>query len=304
MRIMIVGAGGVGGFLAAYLARRADVNLTIIARGGHLAAIREKGLTLKDADGTFTVCPALATDDPAAAGIQDAVLLCTKSYGLLEAAKAAIPAIGPNTLVIPLLNGVDAAEQIAPILPPCLLSEGCIYVFSKIIAPGVIERTGSFGRLLMGSAFPEAKVGLETIAKMLREEGFPAEVPADIRREMWIKWSFICGNAQATAYYDYTVGQMREDPEAMDFLGGLVDELLAVGMAEGVNLPPDLREQVFANVAGQPYEARSSLARDIDVPGGPTELSRFAGTLCRMAKKHGIPVPCNEKVLDRFGDRL
>jgi len=304
MRIMIVGAGGVGGFLAAYLARRADVTLTLVARGGHLAAIRENGLTLKDADETFTVRPALATDNPAEAETQDAVFLCTKSYGLMEAARAAKAAIGPNTLVIPLQNGVDAAAQIETVLPPCLLSEGCIYVFSRIIAPGVIERTGTFGRILMGSAFPEAKTGLETIARMLREEGFPAEVPADIQREMWVKWSFICGNAQATAYYDYTVGQMREDPEAMDFLGGLIDELLAVGMAEGVNLPPDLKEQVFANVAGQPYEARSSLARDIDVPGGPTELSQFAGTLCRMAAKHGIPVPCNEKVLDRFGDRL
>ena len=306
LKVMIVGAGGIGGYIAAKLcAKFGDV--TLVARGTQLAAIRERGLTLVDEGVSSTVTPALCTDNPAEAGIQDAILLCTKGYGLEGAVREVQPCIGPHTLLVPLLNGVNTHERVRKYAQSGIALDGCIYVFSRIIAPGVIEKTGPIIRVLLGlPGVPAVKQPepVYTLCQMLKESGVNCEVPDDIIKETWIKWSFICSNGQATAYYNVSIGVLRENPEMWAFLTGLLDEVLLMAQKEGVVLPEDLRERHLAAVQKLPYEATSSFARDLNEPNKPTELNLFAGEVCRMAEKHGVDVPCNRRVLERFSGRV
>ncbi len=306
MKIMIVGAGGIGGYLAAKLCAKYD-GITLVARGAQLAAIREQGLTLVDEGTSFTVSPALCTDNPAQAGIQDAILLCTKGYGLEGAVRQVQPCIGPNTLLVPMLNGVNTHERVRSYAQLGIALDGCIYVFSRITAPGVIEKTGPIIRVLLGvPGVPAAKApeSMRTLSRMLNESGVNTETPDDIVKETWVKWSFICSNGQATAYYDVSIGVLRENREMWEFLVGLLDEVLLMAKKEGVGLPDDLRERHLAAVQKLPYEATSSFARDLNEPNKPTELSLFAGEVCRMAEIHGVEVPCNRRVLERFSGRI
>ncbi len=304
-KIMIVGAGGIGGYLAGKLC--ANYDITLVARGAQLAAIRENGLTLVDEGTSSTVFPALCTDNPMEAGVQDAILLCTKGYGLEEAIRQVAPCVGPHTLLVPVLNGVNTHARIRQYAKSGIALDGCIYVFSRIIAPGVIEKTGPIIRLLFGvPGIPaqQAPESVHMLCRMLNESGVHTELPDDIVRETWIKWSFICSNGQASAYYNVCIGEVRDNKEMWNFLVGLLDEVLLVAQKEGIDLPKNLREQHLNAVQKLPYEATSSFARDLNEPGKPTELTLFAGEVCRMAEKHGVDVPCNRMMLERFAGRV
>ena len=303
--VMIVGAGGVGGYLAAKLSKTLP-GVTLLSRGTQLAAIRERGLTLVDDGQSATVYPN-CTDNPEEAGLQDAILFCTKGYGLKEAVEQIRPCVGPNTLLIPLLNGINTHQRIRQYIGTGIVLDGCIYVFSRITSPGVIEKTGSIGRLVMGvpgTLEKDAPESLHTLCELLRESGVNAKISDDIVKDTWIKWSFICSNGQATAYYNVCVGELREDPGMWAFLEGLLNEVLLLAEKEGVGLPEDLRERHLASVKKLPYEGTSSLSRDLNEADKPTELDLFAGEICRLADKHALAVPYNRSMLARFPGRL
>ena len=306
MKIMIVGAGGIGGYLAAMLSRKFG-DITLVARGAQLNAIRENGLTLVNNGERFTVRPALCTDNPSEAGEQDVILLCTKSYGLAAALDQVRPCVKPDTLLIPMLNGVNTHKRIAAGMDKGIALDGCIYVFSRITAPGVIEKGGALNRICMGIPGKKAAEQPETLFRlrdMLNESGISTEIPDDIVREMWLKWSLISTNGQACVFFNVPVGKLRETPHMYEFLMGLVDEILLIAKAEGVDMPDDLKNRIAKTVADMPYDSTPSLLRDINEPGKPTEMDLFAGELCRMADKHGIEAPNNHKIRDRFIDRL
>lgn len=303
MRLMIIGAGGIGGYLAGRLVKAGET-VALVARGAHLEAIREKGLRIEDNGADFTVRPACSTDKPAEAGLQDAIFFCTKSYGLADAVLAARPCIGPDTLLIPLLNGVSAARMIREQEPGGQVMDGCIYIFSQIASPGVISRMGDLLRVVVGAPEGDAPERLHAVARALEHAGVPAEVSSDIRREMWMKWLLMVSNAQAAAYHNLPIGPMREDAEKFALVYALLDEALSVAAAEQINLPPDIRERVLKTVFSLAYGSTPSLARDLNTPGKETEADLFAGELCRLADKHGVDVPCNKMVLEHFRDRL
>ena len=304
MKIMIVGPGGVGGYLAAMLCRQAPEEVTLIARGEALARIRAEGLTLNTREGSFMVHPGLVTDTPFEAGVQDAIFLCTKGYGLEAATKSIAPCVGEHTLVAPLLNGVETPRRMRPHLPRCKLLEGCIYVFSQIEAPGVIRLNTKNGQVYLGFADGHSDPALDALAERMKGAEIPIHLPEDIRARTWSKYALICANAQACAYYDMAIGELRETPEAWAFLQGLLDEVIAVGKAEGVSLPETLRDDVLSNLLRQAPASLPSFCRDIRTPNKPTELSLFGGAVVEMAKAHGIPTPYNQAVVERFFDRL
>ncbi len=304
-KVMIVGAGGVGGYLTAKLAQ-AFSGVTLLSRGTQLAAIRERGLTLVDDGQSATVYPN-CTDIPEEAGLQDAILFCTKGYGLKAAVEQVRPCVGPNTLLIPLLNGVNTHQRIRQYIDTGIVLDGCIYVFSRITSPGVIEKTGSISRVIVGvpgTLSKDAPESLHTLCALLRESGVNAELADDVIKETWIKWTFICSNGQANAYYNVCVGELREDPKMWAFLEGLLDEVLLLAEKEGIGLPKDLRERHLAAVKKLPYAGTSSLSRDLNEVDKPTELDLFAGEICRLADKHALAVPYNRSMLARFPGRL
>ncbi len=303
MNIMIAGAGGVGGYIAGKLARLFP-DITVLARGAALAAMRERGLTIIDGSETFTVHPQV-TDTPA--GIMDAIFFCTKAYGLDAVMDQVRPCVGEHTLLLPLLNGVNVYRQIEQKLQAGIALSGSIYIYSQIREPGVIEKTGPLLRVVMGvpnKPAAESPQSLLELCGMLNECGIPTEIPDDIIMENWVKWSLLNSNGQANAYFDLPAGAVREDPEKMSFTVGLLREVLLVAKAEGVKLPAGIEQTHIDTIMRLPYQSESSLCRDIRTPGKPTELAMFAGELCRMADVHGLDVPCNRSMLNRFKDRL
>lgn len=305
MRIMIVGAGGVGGYLAGRLSQKLDT-ITVVARGAHLAAIQAQGLTIIDGEERFTVHPA-ATDTPAKTGVQDAIFLCTKGYGLEDALEQIRPCVGPDTMLIPLLNGVNMHKRIAARLPEAQALLGSIYIYANIASPGVVQKNGPMLRLVLGvPGIPgsEAPAPLRELCGLLQGCGIPTELPEDILRENWIKWAVLVSNGQSNAYFHAPLGAIRDDPARMQFVLALLGEVVAVAKAEGVKLPEDMQDQLLATMSSLPYESISSLSRDIDTPGKPTELALFAGALCELADAHGIDAPANRAILEAFKDRL
>lgn len=303
MKIMIVGAGGIGGVLAGMLSRKYP-DITVVARGAHGRAIRENGLHVKGKGGNFTVRPSLVTDDPKTAGVQDAILICTKGYGLDGALAQIAPCVGEDTLLIPLLNGINTHKRIAEKIGRGVICEGAIYMFGHIVEPGVVERASDMLQVCMGIPHRTPTEPLLRMRDMLVAAGVPCTIPEDILAESWQKWMFILANGQALAYFGVPAGEMREDPAMMQFTLSLLEEGVQVARAEGVAVSDTIVEDLLSHIFGLAHDSRSSLARDLMTPGRPTELDQFAGELCRLAARHGIAVPCNSKVLERFLDRV
>ncbi|MDL2257936.1 ketopantoate reductase family protein [Eubacteriales bacterium OttesenSCG-928-K08] len=309
MKIMIIGAGGVGGYIAGRLAYEFPNEITLIARGNQLEAIKKNGLTIiEDNNQGYSVHPALCTDEPEQAGLQDVIFVCTKSYGLDAAIEQIKPCIGPDTLLLPLLNGISARRVIRSHTKSGVALDGCIYIFSQIDAPGVIRKVGSVCKVFMGIAPEETNTkALETmrmLCDMLCAGGIDTKISGEVVTMLWQKWILMISNAQAAAYFNKPIGEVREDPEKFKFVLDLLEEALAVAKLENIELPLDVREQIKTTIFSLSYESTPSLARDLNTPGKATELDIFCGELIRLAKKHKIDAPNNQKILNRFADRV
>ena len=304
-KIMVVGPGGTGGFIAGQLSKYTSTEVTLVARGESLRAISKNGLTVITDEETYTTHPTLTTDAPATAGVQDAIILCTKSYGLKQALEQIRPCVGEHTLLLPLLNGISAYREICESLGTGVALSGCIYIFSQILAPGTIKRTGALCKIEFGIpaavALPESASAL---CALLSEAHIPAFMPENYQGNLWMKWLLMLSNAQAASYFNMPIGPMREDPEKYAFVMALLDEALLVAAAEGVALPADARELTIGVISRLAYESTPSLSRDLNTPNKPTELDVFGGELLRLAKKHGLSLPCNEKLIAHFADRI
>jgi 2-dehydropantoate 2-reductase len=290
MRIAVVGAGGTGGFFGGLLAR-ADEDVTFIARGAHLEAIRERGLTVKSRFvGDFTV-KARATDDPAEVGPVDLVLFCVKAYDTESAATQMRPLVGPGTVVLPVQNGIDSAERIGRLVTSDAVIGGVAGASAVIEAPGVIDHRGGdrihFGELAGGTS-PRT----ERLLPVVRKAGIKAELRPDIRVALWEKFVRICGLSGLTALTRLPLGPVLGCPETRELFRGTLREVEAVGRAEGVALPPDTVDTSIAFYAGAPPDVRGSLYYDL-AAGRRLEVDTLNGTVVRLGRERGVPTPLN-----------
>jgi len=292
MQIAVIGIGAVGGYYGGKLAQRyaagSDPRIVFVARGENLRAIRAHGLRQITEDGSFTSRPHVATDDPSGLGIFDLILFCVKSYDLESSARALKANVDERTTVISLLNGVDNAERLKTILPEARICNGCVYIGARLAAPGVVHQAGGSCKLLFG---PENG----DVEALLRSADIKAEHREDIEAVVWEKYLFVSPFASATAYFDKTFGELMDGDESRTVLIGLYDELERVAQAQGVRLPPDIRELSLGKAASFPHGAKSSMHMDFE-KGGRTELETMTGAVLGMARRHGIPVPIHEQV--------
>lgn len=298
MKIAVVGVGGVGGYYGGMLSERyrpdGDVEITFIARGGHLAAIRENGLRLARAEGELTVWPDQATDAPAEGTIFDVVLFCVKSYDLEQSAGAVAGAVGPETAVLTLLNGVDNADRLRSVLPQATVLNGCVYLSAHLAGPGVVRQVGGSGQLFFGGPAPAGDKPRQ-IETLLRAAGIDATLTGDIERIVWEKFLFIAPLAGVTAYTGRTVGEVMQEPASRNLLERLLDELLAVAAARGLSFAGTVREDTLRKAGGFPPQTRTSLQLDFE-KRRRTELETFTGYALREAGRLGIPAPVHEKI--------
>jgi 2-dehydropantoate 2-reductase len=288
MRLVIVGAGGTGGFFGAKLAKAGE-DVTFLARGAHLAAIREHGIRIRSkVEGEWSVkvraVESLANEPPA-----DLVLFCVKSFDTESAAEAIKPVVGPATGVLSIQNGVDNEDKIASIIGAGHVMGGVAYVFSHIEEPGVIAHD-QFGRIVFGEMNALASFRAGAFADACKRAGIPAEIAANIRKVLWEKYLSIAPISGATSLTRLPVKFIRDVPETRRFWQMEVDELLAIAEREGAGLDADMRERSAKFLDSLGPDNYSSMYQDL-MQGKRLELEALQGYAVRRGEHHGIPTP-------------
>lgn len=289
MKIAVYGAGGVGGYYGAVLAR-AGYEVSLVARGEHLAAIRQCGLRVLSPNGDFTVHPAAATDDPAEIGTVDAVIVAVKSPHLAAVRDGIAPLLGPDTLVVPLLNGVNAHETLLPAVGRARMAKGLTRIVSEISRPGEIRHVGLEPYVAMAEWDGGTSPRVEALVRALTEAGVQAEVPPDIDAALWFKFLMICSIGGVCAACRMPVGPVRTLPETRELLRLAMQEVADVARAHGIALPADADARALRIADTLPPEGTSSLQRDL-AAGVPSELDDWSGAAVRLGARAGVPTP-------------
>lgn len=290
MRIAVVGVGGVGGYFGGRLAMAGE-EVALIARGEHLSAIRAHGLRVESIGGDFTAHPAVATDDSSSVGPVDAVLVAVKTWQVTEAAATMRPLLGPGTAVVPLLNGVDAPEQLAAALGSEHVLGGLCRISAQIAGPGLIRHTAIPPSVAFGELDNRASPRAAALLAAFKGAGVKAAIADDIRRAMWEKFLLIT-TWGIGALTRAPVGVWRSLPETRALAEAAMREVIAVAAAHGVTLAEALVAQNLAIFDGLPPDGASSMQRDIMV-GRPSELEAQNGAVVRLGRAAGVPTPAH-----------
>lgn len=298
MRIAIVGLGGVGGYFGGKLARhyRIDPNTEIIfvARGEHLRQIQQHGLQQITEAGNFTAIPYIATDHPETCGHFDLTLFCVKSYSLEQSAVQVKNNIDRNSVIIPLLNGVDNVRPLKAVFPEARVLSGCVYIGAHIVRPGVVRQAGGTCQLLFGPEDGNME-GLSEIETVLKNADIRALLTPDIRTAIWEKYLFVSALASATTYFGKPMGAFVEKSDARDFLEDLMREVATIGTAQGIAISEEMLQSALGKSALFPYETQTSMQMDYEA-GGKTEIDMFTGYIVAKGKELGIATPLHNQV--------
>ena len=291
MRIAVIGTGGIGGPYGASLAK-AGADVTFVARGAHLAAMRENGLRVEGDRGETHIRPAQATDDIAGIGPVDYVLFCVKLWDVEAAGEQLGAIVGPETVVIPLQNGVDAAERLIPILGHEAIMGGTAYVTGNIAAPGVIRQTGTHQRMTFGELDGRLSERGRRLRDLCEAAGFEGVLSPDIRVPLWEKFILLVPAAGLNALTRLPLGKWREDSDLLALYEAALHETVAVGRADGVRLASDSVERARAMMWSMPPYLMTSMATDL-LRGNRLELPWFSGKVVELGVRHSIPTPVN-----------
>jgi 2-dehydropantoate 2-reductase len=289
MRIAVVGAGGVGGGFGAALAK-AGADVSFIARGAHLAAMKGEGLKVQSPRGDIHLAPTHATDNPAEIGKVDVVLFCVKLWDVESAGQHIAPLIGPGTAVIPLQNGIDAAERLIPILGPGAVMGGVAQISASITAPGVIQQVGTFMRMIFGELDGAPSKRAADFLELCLKAGFEATLSERILTDLWMKFILLASNASMMAATRQPIGKLRDDPDLRPFFLAAYKEVVDVGRAKGVALPTDAVDQIVGFTSHMPPAMKASMALDLD-RGNRLELPWLGGKVVELGRALGVPTP-------------
>lgn len=300
IKIVFSGIGGVGGYygglLAGHYQKNENIAIYFIARGKNLEAIQTTGLRIETLENSRTVYPQLVTEHPAEIGIADYLFCTTKSYDLEENIRQLSPLIGPQTVIIPLLNGADITERLRSLLPSREIWYGCVYIGVRLSTPGIVTKFTARERFWFGD--PQGnKTRQQELLHLLQEAGISAENPEDIITRIWRKFFLISLSATLTSYYDQSIGEvLRFHREDYFRLG---DELQAIASAKGITLPVDITAQVIADQEKMPYEATTSMHTDFK-NGKQTELETLTGYVVKSGKMLNLPVTMYEAMYEKL----
>jgi 2-dehydropantoate 2-reductase len=292
MKIATVATGGIGGFLAVKLGLRGH-QVATIARGAHLDAISREGLILEAPSGKFTVHPWIATDDPKEIGEVDAVVFGVKGDDLEAAAKACLPLLGPETVVVPFLNGVEAADRLTKIIPPQNVANGMAQVSTTISAPGVITQTGDFNQFVFAERNSQPSERITALQQALTDAGVSAPETDDIERDLWSKFVLFSAVSGVTAAGRCTIADITGTSELSSLFREVVGETAALGRNLGVALDDDIEAKTWERAQTLPPAMRASTAIDLE-NGRPLEIEWVSGAVARLSAKAGLEAPMNK----------
>jgi len=301
MNIVIAGIGGVGGYFGGLLAKQfhnSEIRIFFMARGEHENAIRNAGLKLETTSGNFIVNPDGIFPEPGEAGIADLILFCTKSYDLEESANKCRSIVDRKTVLLPLLNGVDATERLEKIFPRNEVWKGCVYLVSRLAAPGLIRESGNIRKLFFGSD-SGSESRLSSAENIFRHAGIDATWSKNIIETVWEKFLFISPMATLTSYLDKSISEVFSNAESYKLLEKLLKEIKAVSDSKKIILPESLTQENINKLKSLPADATTSMHSDFK-KGGRTELESLTGYVIKEADQMGISVPTYNMMYERL----
>ncbi|MGV3539727.1 MAG: ketopantoate reductase family protein, partial [Rufibacter sp.] len=275
--------------LAKHYAPGSEVEIFFIARGENEKAIRERGLTVETPKETFAAQPKLVTSNAAEIGVVDLLICCTKSYDLEQSLTQLSGCIDPNTVILPLLNGVDARERIKVIYPKNEVWDGCVYILSRLSQPGLVTVNGNFGSLFFGAA-KGSQEKLQAAEAVFKASGMQATLAPDIEQTIWQKFVFISSTATLTSFANTDFKGILGNDETQALLRQLLTEIISVATARGINLPASLPAEIFDRLVHVPTGSTSSMHSDFK-KGNSTELESLTGYVVKLGQHLGVPTP-------------
>jgi 2-dehydropantoate 2-reductase len=288
MRVAVLGSGGVGGYFGGRLAA-AGADVTFLARGAHLEAMRTRGLRIESPKGSVHIQKAKAAGDPTEVGPVDIVFFTVKLYDTETAITMLPPLIGPDTAVIPFQNGVDSVARLTAAVGPRHTAGGTCYVSAVIAEPGVIKHT-AMDHLIFGEVDGRRTPRMEALLEACRPAGFQSTLSGDITADIWSKFVRLSVLSGLTTATRSPLGVVVGDPELFAMLKDALREAMAVARAKGIAISASTVDDVAAAYSALPPQTKSSMLEDLE-RGRPLELPWLSGALVRIAREAGIDTP-------------
>lgn len=289
MKIAVIGAGAVGTYFGARLAAAGE-EVSFLARGRQLEALRNRGLRIESPAGNLRLLEVRAAGSCAEIGVADLALVCVKSWQVPEIARTMGPVVGPRTALLPFQNGVEAAGQLAAEFGWRRVLGGVCRIIALVESPGVTRHVGGEPLVGLGEFAAGAEGRLAAATHAFRRSGIRTENPPDITAAIWEKFLFIAAVGGVGSVARAPLGAVRERPETRAMLEGAMREVLAVAVARGVRLDAGAVERTLAFLDTLPADGTSSMQRDI-AEGRPSELESLSGAVVRLGKESGVPTP-------------
>jgi len=293
MKTAIIGTGGVGGYFGGRLAK-AGYDVTFLARGAHLKAIQKNGLTIKSILGDFTIDPAKVTERIDNIGLTNLVILGVKAWQVKDISKDLLTIIKKDTIVMPLQNGVMAAEELMDNIRNENIIGGLCRIMSKIEAPGVINHYGLEPSILFGELDNTGTERIDLIKAMFDKAGISSKISEDITADLWKKFIGICVSG-LLAVTKTTYGELRELKETRQLMIELLNEIYQLSQKIGIEIEPGFVEKTISVIDSYPYGSTSSLTRDV-WEGRPSEIEYQNGAVVWFGEKFGVDTPVNRFV--------
>lgn len=301
-RIGIIGLGGVGGYFGGLLAKAYsksnDIEIIFITRGETQKAIAQNGLKIRSHDGEIIVFPKLVSDIPAVIGKLDYLICATKTYDIESSFESIKSCITLKTIILPLYNGVDASERIQNLFPENAVLQGCVYIVSMIVSPGIINKIGPYEKLFFGSKTVSSSK-LKELHTIFQLAGIESYLVENIEEVVWEKFIFISALASATSYLNQNIGQILNNPVNKEVYVSLLKEISSVAVAKGLILTNDIIAQTILKLENSPQEATSSMHRDF-LANRKTEVTSLTEYVVLVGKKYGVSTPTYQMVLDKL----
>lgn len=303
MKYLIIGAGGTGGCIGAYMTE-AGKDVTMIARGAHLAAMQTEGLRMETTKkGNYMVKPVKAVDMAHYDEQPDVIFVCVKGYSLEETVPFIRKVAKPETVVIPILNIYGTGGRLQKRLPELLVTDGCIYIAAEIKEPGCLWQNGDIFRVVFGVREPsEYRPVLEEVKKDLDESGITGILSDNIRRDALQKFSYVSPAAACGQYYDAKAGEMQKPGEIRDTFAALIGEIDILANAMGIHFEVDIVKTNLDILDALTPEASTSMQRDVKA-GKVSEMEGLIFEVVRLGKEYGVELPVYGKIAEELKRR-
>jgi 2-dehydropantoate 2-reductase len=292
MRIAFIGIGALGGYFGGRLAKAGN-DVVFIARGATLEALRKNGLRVESSLGDFALPKVQATSDPAVVGHVDVVFVTTKAWQVTEAAQQIRSIVGPETVVVPLQNGIEAYDQLAAVLGSGHVLDGLCRVLAMAIAPGVVRHAGPKAEITIGERNNARTPRLEKLVECLSSAEIGTRVPDNIQVALWEKFEFIASFGGVGAVTRAPVGVMRSVPEARSLLERAMQEIVGLARACGIPVRSESVAETMKFAESLPPDGTASMQRDL-IAGRPSELEAQSGAVVRIGRARNFPTPVHE----------